>query len=88
MGPKYNAATSIDKLGSTNMYRRSKRASKKVKMPNLVKTAKFELFVAVKGRERPTIPSVPICPKALHGSQIQCCNKHRQIGEHQHVQEE
>jgi len=27
MGPKYNAATSLEELGSTKTYRRSKRAS-------------------------------------------------------------
>ena len=28
MGPKYNDATSLEELGSTKTYRRSKRASK------------------------------------------------------------
>ena len=41
------------------MYRRStKRASKRVKVPNLTQAAKSELLVAVKGRERSTIPSI------------------------------
>ena len=41
------------------MYRRSKCASKRrVKVPNLTQAAKSELLVAVKGRERSTIPSI------------------------------
>ena len=40
------------------MYRRSKRALKRAKVPNLTQPAKSELMVAVKGRERSTIPSI------------------------------
>ena len=62
MGPKYNAAISLEELESTKTYRRSKFASKRVKVPNLAQTAKSELLVAVKGRDRPTIPSnMPNC---------------------------
>ena len=45
-------------MGSTKTYRRSKRAPKRVKVPNLTQAAKSELLVAVKGRERPSIPSI------------------------------
>ena len=41
------------------MYRRSKHASKRVKVPSKSDPAtKLELLVAVKGRERSTIPSI------------------------------
>jgi len=43
----------------------------KVEVPNLAQAAKSELLVAEKGREMPII----------HGSQIQCNNKLRRIGE-------
>ena len=60
MSPKYNAATSLEELGSTNIYRRSKCAStsNRVEVPNLAKAAKSELLVAVEERERHTIPSI------------------------------
>ena len=50
MGPKYNVATCVDELGSTKSYWRSKRLSKRVKVPNLAQTAKLELFAPVKRR--------------------------------------
>ena len=55
-------------MGSTNTYRRSKRAQKRVKVPNLAQAAKSELLVAVKWRKRPSIPSIyaqrlPMGPK-------------------------
>ena len=34
------------------------------------------------------IHSFNICPKAPHGTQIQCCNMRRRIGEHQYILEE
>src|SRR6056300_16808 len=58
MGPKYNVATCVEELGSTKSYWRSKRLSKRVKVPNLAQAAKLELLVAVKRRERPSIPSI------------------------------
>src|SRR5210317_1419131 len=38
--------------------------------------------------EGKAIHSFNICPKAPHGSQIQCCNMHRRIGKHQIILEE
>src|SRR6056300_1357582 len=38
--------------------------------------------------EGKTIHSFNICPKAPHGSQIQCCNMRRRIGEHQIILQE
>ena len=35
MGPKYNVATCVEELGCTKSYWRSKRLSKRVKVPNL-----------------------------------------------------
>src|SRR5210317_1023694 len=58
MGPKYNVATCVEELGSTTSYWRSKRLSKRVEVPNLAQAAKSELLVAVKWRERPSIPSI------------------------------
>ena len=58
MGPKYNVATSIEEMESTKIYRRSKHALKRVKVPNLAQVAKLELLVAVKGRERPNISAI------------------------------
>ena len=52
MGPKYNAATSLEELGSTKTYRKKKRALKRVKVPNLAQATKQEQLVAVKERER------------------------------------
>ena len=54
---------------------------------NLAQAANLELSVAVKGRERPTIPSITqYMPKALHdGSLMQCCNKLRRIQLHQNI---
>ena len=68
MGPKYNVATCVEELNSTKSYWRSKRHSKRVKVPNLAQPAKLELLVAVKWRERPSIPSIyaqrlPMGPK-------------------------
>ena len=57
MGPKYNVAMCIEELGSTKSYWRSKRLSKRVEVPNLAQAAISELLVAVKWRERPSIPS-------------------------------
>ena len=58
MGPKYNVATCVEELGSTKSYWRSKRLLKRIKVPNLAQAAKSELLVAVKWRERPSIPSL------------------------------
>src|SRR5210317_978623 len=60
MGPKYNVATCVEELGSTNSCWRSKRLSMWVKVPNPAQAAKSELLVAVtvKWRERPSIPSM------------------------------
>ena len=68
MGPKHNVATCIEELGSTISYWRSKRLSKRVEVPNLALAVKSELLVAVKGRERTSIPSIyaqrlPMGPK-------------------------
>ena len=45
-----------EELGSTKTYRASKRVE--VEVPNLVKTAKLEVLVAMKEREGPTTPSI------------------------------
>ena len=58
MGPKYNVATCVEELKSTKSYWRSKRLSKRAEVPNLARAAKSELLVAVKWRERPSIPSL------------------------------
>ena len=68
MGPKYNVATCVEELGCTKSYWRSKRLSKRVEVPNLAQAAKSELMVAVKWRERASIPSIhaprlPMGPK-------------------------
>ena len=71
MGPNNIAATSLEELGSTKTYRRSKHTSKRVEVPNLAhQTAKSELLVIGccegEGKAR---HSFNIHPKALHGSQ-------------------
>ena len=53
-----DVTTSLEELGSTNLYRRSKHAWKVAKVPNLAQAAKLELFVHVTGRKRPTIPTL------------------------------
>ena len=50
MDPKYNVATCVEELGSAKSYWRSKRHSKRVKVPNLAQANKSELLVAVKWR--------------------------------------
>ena len=58
MGHQNNVATCVEKLGSTNTYRRSERTSKRRRVPNLALVASAsEPLVAVKGRGRSTIPS-------------------------------
>src|SRR5210317_74833 len=58
MGPKYNVATCVEELGSTNTFRRSKHLSKRAKVPNLAQAAKSEPFVTMKWICRPSIPSI------------------------------
>src|SRR5210317_848932 len=60
MGPKYNVATCVEELGSTKSYWRSKRHSKRAEVPTWprAQAATSELLVAVKWRERPSIPSI------------------------------
>ena len=48
MGPKYNVTTSREELDCTITYRRSKRHSKRAKVPNLAQAAKSEPFAPVK----------------------------------------
>ena len=49
---------SVEELGCTISYWRSKHLSKRVEVPNLAQAAKSELLVAVKWRGRPSIPSI------------------------------
>ena len=68
MGHPNNVATCVEELGSTKTYRRSERASKRTRIPNLV--TDYSLIGAV-GRcewEGEVHHSFNICPKALHGS--------------------
>ena len=58
MGPKYNVATCVEELNSITSYWRSKHLPKRVEVPNPAQGAKSELLVAVKRRERPSIPSI------------------------------
>src|SRR5210317_561316 len=58
MGPKYNVATSREELGRTTTYKRSKRHSKRAKVPNLAQAAKSEPFVPMKRRQGTSPPSI------------------------------
>ena len=58
MGHENHVATCVEELERTKTYRRSECTSKRVRVPNLAQAAKSELLVAVKGRERSTIPSI------------------------------
>src|SRR5210317_1152997 len=58
MGPKYNVATCVEELGYTKSFWRSKHLLKRVEVPNLAQADESELLVAVKWRERPSIPSI------------------------------
>ena len=59
MGHENNVATCVEEeLGSTKTYRRSKNASKIKVSRNLAQAGFLKLLVAVKGRERYTIPSI------------------------------
>ena len=87
MGIKYNVATCLEKLGSTKSCWRSKRLSKRAKEPILGPSSQIGA-VGCCEVEREDIHSFNICPKAPHGSQIQCCNVHRRIGMHQIILEE
>ena len=80
ISPKYNAATSIEELGSTNMYRRSKRDSKRVEMPNLWCPNSQIGIVGCREGKGKAHHTFGICPKALHGSQIQFCKSIVELG--------
>ena len=58
MGSISDVLTSLEELGNTKTYRRSKYALKRDKVPNLAQAAKSELFVAVTGRIRQTFPLI------------------------------
>jgi len=91
MGPKYNDATCVEELGSTISYWRSKRLSKRVKVPNQSAKPGPGSQIGAVGRcevETRAIHSFTTCPKAPHGSQIQCCNMRRRIEKHQLILEE
>ena len=49
MGPKYNVATGREELGRTISYWRSKRHSKRARVPNLAQAAKSEPFAPARG---------------------------------------
>ena len=51
MGPKYNVATCVEELKSTNSYLTSKHPRMRAEVPNLAQAAKSELLVAVKWRQ-------------------------------------
>ena len=87
MGPIWCSGGSVEELGSTKSYWRSKRLSKRVKVPNLW-LGQPNLHVYPREREGKAIHSFNICPKAPHGSKIQCCNMRRRIGVHQIILEE
>ena len=58
-------------------------------MPNLAQAAKSELLVAVKWRERPSIPSIYV-QRLLMGPKynVATCKMRRRIGKHQIILEE
>ena len=87
MGPKYNVATGREELGSTISYWRNKHHSKRAKVPNLVQAQpnRSRLLPQEEARD---IHSFNICPKASHGTQIQCCNRQQRIGQHHIILEE
>src|SRR5210317_119839 len=58
MGPKYNIATCVKDLGTTNTSRSSNHLSKRAKVPNLAQAAKSEPFVTMKWICRQSIPSI------------------------------
>ena len=58
MGPKYNVAICREELSFTQTHRRSKRPSKRAKVPNQAQAAKLEPFAPLKRRQRPSIPSI------------------------------
>src|SRR6056300_1313293 len=86
MGPKYNVATSREELGRTVTYRRSKRPRREPKCQTWPRQANRSHLPPQKGDK--DIHAFNICPKAVHGAQIQCCNKQRRIGPHRNIQEE
>ena len=68
MGPKYNVATGREELGNTISYWRSKRHSKRARVPNPAQAAKLEPFAPHKRRQGTSIPSIyvqrlPMGPK-------------------------
>ena len=87
MGPTYNVETSRMALKHTKHNLWSKCPSKRAKVPNPSQAAKSEPFAPVKMVLK-VIHSFTICPKAPHGSHIQCCNKQRRIEVHPNIQEE
>src|SRR6056300_625526 len=68
MGPKYNVATGREELGTNISYWRSKRHSKRARVPNLAQASKSEPFAPRKSRQGTSIPSIyaqrlPMGPK-------------------------
>ena len=91
MGPKYNdnVATGREELGSTISYWRSKRHSKRAKVPNLAQAAKSEPFAPARGGEGH--PFLQYMPKGFPwdpNTMLQCCNRQRRIDMHQNILEE
>ena len=80
--------TSKEELGRTKTYLWSKRLSKtEVKVPNLAIGRQIGA-VCLHEKEGMAIHSFNTCPKAPHGSQMQCCKMRRRIGKHQNILEE
>ena len=80
MAPKYNVATCVEELRSTTSYWRSKRLSKRAKVPQTPPGPGSQIGAVGRCEEEgKAIHSFNICPKAPHGSQIQCCNMCRRI---------
>jgi hypothetical protein len=84
MNPKYNVATSVEEFIRIRKYWRSKHLSKRVKS---AKSGPGGQIVAVCPHAK-AIYSFNTCPKASHGTQIQCCNMRRKNGKHQIILEE
>jgi len=74
-GPYNDVATSLEEFSCTKTYRRSKHKclSKRAEEPNLAQAANLVLPVTVKGRERPSIPSMYV-QRLLMGLIQSCLN--------------
>ena len=87
MCPKYNVATCVEEFGEHQVILEEQTSFEEGQSAKPCPGSQIGAVghCEVEGK---AIHSFNIRPKAPHGSQIQCCNMRRRIGEHQIILEE